>query len=381
MWNICIIGAGKIGSTIATLLAASPHYKVTLADQHAEALQKAGAEGLATMQIAVDDPAALTPRLTGFDAVISAAPFFLTPVIAEAARNADAHYFDLTEDVAGTARVRDLAQEAGTVLMPQCGLAPGFVGMVGAHLAAQFDTLETLSLRVGALPLYPTNALKYNLTWSTDGLINEYLNPCEALVGGQRVSLAPLEDLEGFALDGVDYECFNTSGGLGTLGETLEGKVRRVSYRTIRYPGHRDILRLLLTGLGLERRRDLLKDIFEHALPRTDQDVVVVFCTATGMIDGALREVSFLNKSLSAEVAGKRWSAIQITTAAGVCGVLDMVRSGHLPGRGFIGQEQVDLAAFLKTEFGRYYLPGQVTPLPTPSPRPRSSHGTLQAAE
>jgi saccharopine dehydrogenase-like NADP-dependent oxidoreductase len=381
MWNICIIGAGKIGSTIATLLAASPHYKVTLADQHAEALQKAGAEGLATMQIAVDDPAALTPRLTGFDAVISAAPFFLTPVIAEAARNAGAHYFDLTEDVAGTARVRDLAQEAGTVLMPQCGLAPGFVGMVGAHLAAQFDTLETLSLRVGALPLYPTNALKYNLTWSTDGLINEYLNPCEALVGGQRVSLAPLEDLEGFALDGVDYECFNTSGGLGTLGETLEGKARRVSYRTIRYPGHRDILRLLLTGLGLERRRDLLKDIFEHALPRTDQDVVVVFCTATGMINGALREVSFLNKSLSAEVAGKRWSAIQITTAAGVCGVLDMVRSGHLPGRGFIGQEQVDLAAFLKTEFGRYYLPGQVTPLPTPSPRPRSSHGTLQAAE
>ncbi|MCB1400097.1 MAG: saccharopine dehydrogenase NADP-binding domain-containing protein, partial [Rhodobacteraceae bacterium] len=110
MWNICIIGAGKIGSTIATLLAASPHYKVTLADQHAEALQKAGAEGLATMQIAVDDPAALTPRLTGFDAVISAAPFFLTPVIAEAARNAGAHYFDLTEDVAGTARVRDLAQ-------------------------------------------------------------------------------------------------------------------------------------------------------------------------------------------------------------------------------------------------------------------------------
>ena len=381
MWNICIIGAGKIGSTIATLLAASPHYKVTLADQHAEALQKAGAEGLATMQIAVDDPAALTPRLTGFDAVISAAPFFLTPVIAEAARNADAHYFDLTEDVAGTARVRDLAQEAGTVLMPQCGLAPGFVGMVGAHLAAQFDTLETLSLRVGALPLYPTNALKYNLTWSTDGLINEYLNPCEALVGGQRVSLAPLEDLEGFALDGVDYECFNTSGGLGTLGETLEGKVRRVSYRTIRYPGHRDILRLLLTGLGLERRRDLLKDIFEHALPRTDQDVVVVFCTATGMIDGALREVSFLNKSLSAEVAGKRWSAIQITTAAGVCGVLDMVRSGPLPGRGLIGREQGELAPLLKTQFGRYYLPGQVTPLPTPSPRPRSSHGTLQAAE
>lgn len=381
MWNICIIGAGKIGTTIAALLGASGNYRVTLADQNAAALQAAAAAGTATLQVAADDLGALTARLKGFDAVISAAPFFLTPTIAEAARNAGAHYFDLTEDVAGTARVRDLARDAETVLMPQCGLAPGFVGMVGAHLAAQFDELETLSLRVGALPLYPTNALKYNLTWSTDGLINEYLNPCEALVDGRKVSLAPLEDLEDFALDGVNYECFNTSGGLGTLGETLEGKARRVSYRTIRYPGHRDILRLLLTGLGLERRRDLMKDIFEHALPRTDQDVVVVFCTATGMVDGALREISFLNKSLSTVIDGKRWSAIQITTAAGVTGVVDMVRTGKLPGRGFIGQEQVGLADFLDTEFGRYYLPGQITPLPTPSPRPRSNPGRLQAAE
>ncbi len=378
MWNICIIGAGKIGTTIAALLGASPNYRVTLADQNAEALRAPAAEGLRTLQVAADDMAALTPALKGFDAVISAAPFFLTPTIAEAARNAGAHYFDLTEDVAGTARVRELAAGADTVMMPQCGLAPGFVGMVGAHLAAQFDTLETLSLRVGALPLYPTNALKYNLTWSTDGLINEYLNPCEALVDGRKISLAPLEDLENFALDGVEYECFNTSGGLGTLGETLEGSARRATYRTIRYPGHRDILRLLLTGLGLERRRDLLKDIFEHSLPRTDQDVVVVFCTATGQINGSLREISFLNKSLSHEIGGKVWSAIQITTAAGVTGVVDMVRRGKLPGRGFIGQEQVALADFLATEFGHYYLPGQITPLAAPAPQ--ASLETLRAA-
>lgn len=380
MWNICIVGAGKIGTTIAALLRASSHYRVTLADQSLRALQAPAAEGVATLHVAAHDLAALTATLQGFHAVISAAPYYLTPTIAEAARNAGAHYFDLTEDVAGTARVRDLARDAKTVLMPQCGLAPGFVGMVGAHLAAQFDTLETLSLRVGALPLYPTNALKYNLTWSTDGLINEYLNPCEALVDGRRVSLAPLEDLETFALDGVNYECFNTSGGLGTLGETLEGTARRVSYRTIRYPGHRDILRLLLTGLGLERRRDLLKDIFEHALPHTDQDVVVVFCTATGQIDGMLREVSFLNKSLSATVNGQRRSAIQITTAAGVTGVLELVRTGKLPSRGFVGQEQVTLTEFLATDFGRLYLPGQITPI-APAPLPRSNPGTLQAAE
>ncbi len=361
MWNVCIIGAGKIGAAIAALLGASPNYRVTLADHDAQALR--AVEGFPTLQVAAGDIPALTRALAGFDAVISAAPYFLTPAIAGAAKAAGAHYFDLTEDVAATARVRELAHDAATVLMPQCGLAPGFVGMVGADLAGRFEELETLALRVGALPLYPTNALKYNLTWSTDGLINEYLNPCEALVDGRKVSLAPLEDLETFALDGVEYECFNTSGGLGTLGETLEGRARRVSYRTIRYPGHRDILRLLLTGLGLERRRDLLKEVFEQALPRTDQDVVVVFCTATGRVGGALREVSFLNKSTAREIGGRLWSAIQVTTAAGVTGVVELVRSGRLPGRGFIGQEQVALADFLATEFGRYYMSGQITPL------------------
>ncbi len=87
-----------------------------------------------------------------------------------------------------------------------------------------------------------------------------------------------------------------TSGGLGTLPETLDGKARAVSYRSIRYPGHCDILKMLLHDLGLERRRDLMKEIFESALPRTDQDVVLVYCTARGRINGELREKSLINK-------------------------------------------------------------------------------------
>ncbi len=259
--------------------------------------------------------------------------------------------------------MRELAKDADTVFMPQCGLAPGFVGIAGAHLAAEFDSIDTLSLRVGALPLYPTNALKYNLTWSTDGLINEYCNPCDALVDGHLVKTAPLEDLEILSVDGVDYECFNTSGGLGTLAEQLQGKARSVSYRTIRYPGHRDIIKLLLHDLGLVRRRDVLKDIFETALPRTDQDVVLVYCTATGMINGEFRERSLINKTVAGKVNGTHWGAIQITTAAGITGVVDMVRRGVLAKSGFISQEDVKLTDFLNTEFGRLYTAGDMTAL------------------
>jgi saccharopine dehydrogenase-like NADP-dependent oxidoreductase len=116
-------------------------------------------------------------------------------------------------------------------------------------LAKKFDSLQNLHLRVGALPTYPSNQLKYNLTWSTDGLINEYCNPCEAIVEGQLVQVPPLEELDNFSLDGVDYEAFNTSGGLGTLCDTLAGKVCNLHYRSVRYPGHRDIMKMLLQDL------------------------------------------------------------------------------------------------------------------------------------
>jgi saccharopine dehydrogenase-like NADP-dependent oxidoreductase len=361
-WNICIVGAGKIGQMIATLLKGSPNYSVTVADHDLKALGDIAKMGVATKQIDASDIEGLAQGLKTFDAVISAAPFFLTPNIAQAAQQAGAHYFDLTEDVAATNAVRALAENSKTAFMPQCGLAPGFVGIAGASLAAEFDEIDSLHMRVGALPLFPTNALKYNLTWSTDGLINEYCNPCDAIVNGERVKTAPLEDYEVLGHDGVEYECFNTSGGLGTLPETLEGKARAVSYRSIRYPGHCDILKLLLNDLGLGQRRDLLKEIFEAALPRTDQDVVLVYCTAKGKIDGALREKSLINKSFAREINGQVWSAIQVTTAAGVLGVVDLMRTGVLPSSGFVRQEQVKLSDFLNTEFGRLYRAGDVTP-------------------
>ncbi len=361
VWSVCIIGAGKIGSMIAELLQTSQNYSVTVVDSDLSQLAAFKQAGMGVAQADAANVDALTEVLSEHDAVISAAPFFLTPHIAEAAKRAGTHYFDLTEDVAATEAVRKLAEGAETAFMPQCGLAPGFVGIAGASLAKDFDKLDTLALRVGALPLYPTNALKYNLTWSTDGLINEYCNPCDVIVDGEQVKAAPLEDLDIISVDGVDYECFNTSGGLGTLTETLLGKTRALSYRTIRYPGHCDIIKMLLHDLRLDSRRDLLREVFETALPRTDQDVVLVFCTATGWIDGEYRERSFLNKSLACDVNGTKWGAIQITTAAGVTGVMDLMRQGKLPTKGFVRQEQVNLTDFVKTEFGQYYDKGNLT--------------------
>lgn len=356
MKKILLIGAGKIGSTIAAMLDAAKDFSVTVADASPAALAaiKTGPR-VQVKTLDITDTAALSAALKGQFAVMSALPFHLTAGIAAAAVAEKVHYLDLTEDVASTRRVKELAKTAESALIPQCGLAPGFISIVAADLSRQFDSLNSVRMRVGALPQYPSNALNYNLTWSTDGVINEYCEPCEAIVEGQLRQVQPLGEREEFSLDGVTYEAFNTSGGLGTLCETLEGKVTTLNYKTIRYPGHAAIMKTLVNDLRLRDRRDLLKDILESALPTTLQDVVVVFVTVSGQRGGRLVQDTYAHKVYSQLVDGVMRSAIQITTAAGICTVLDLLASGTLPTRGFVRQEDIALKDFLANRFGCAY--------------------------
>jgi saccharopine dehydrogenase-like NADP-dependent oxidoreductase len=343
---------------IARFLADAGDYDVLVGDMDPSALKRVTAKvDVATEVLDALDRTALVEALQDRDSVISALSFHHNPAVAEAALVAGASYFDLTEDVETTRRVRAIAEEAGPgqVFMPQCGLAPGFISIIANSLTHYFEEVDTVRMRVGALPQFPTGSLKYNLTWSTDGLINEYCNACEAIHDGQRINVLPLEGLEHFSLDGVRYEAFNTSGGLGTLCDTLAGRVRQLNYKTIRYVGHREMMSLLVDELRLCRRRDLLKDILEHAVPITFQDVVVTFCTVTGRREGQLVQTSDARKVYHQTIAGENWSAIQITTAAGICAVLDMHAAGELPQQGFVRQEQVDFNRFIENRFGRYY--------------------------
>ncbi|MCU0733736.1 MAG: saccharopine dehydrogenase NADP-binding domain-containing protein, partial [Hyphomonas sp.] len=200
MKHITIIGAGKIGGAIARMLAETGDYKVTVADRSAEQLGKLDAHpAVEAVELDITDAKALDAALAGQFAVLSAAPFHLTGAIAESAARTATHYLDLTEDVATTRKVEELARGARSAFIPQCGLAPGFISIVANDLTKHFDTLDTVRMRVGALPQYPSNALNYNLTWSTDGLINEYIEPCEAIVEGKLAVVPAMEEREEFS--------------------------------------------------------------------------------------------------------------------------------------------------------------------------------------
>lgn len=359
---VLVLGTGKIGRLVCQLLAESGDYAVTAVDLQAGMAQAAvrDAQGRPyphARGVGADftDPATLVKLGDGQRYIVSCAPFHCNLTIAEAAKVVGAHYLDLTEDVATTKGVMRLAEDASVAFIPQCGLAPGFISIVAAHLAEGMEPLERVHLRVGALPLYPRNRLKYNLTWSTDGLVNEYCNPCEAVVDGRMVMVPALEGVETLTLDGETYEAFNTSGGLGTLADTWLGKVRQADYKTLRYPGHRDLIAFLLEDLRFKDDRDGLKSLLERSVPHTTEDQVLIYVSAVGYLGGSLSERTYAHKMRFRPIGGRVWGAIQVSTASGICAVLDLHAQGRIQQQGLVRQETIAYTDFIANRFGMAY--------------------------
>lgn len=360
--KVMVCGCGRIGEVIATILSDCGDYFVTVVDKNKDQFHRFdGVKNVETKLVDLSNQDDITKAAQGQNFLVSTAPYFLTMGIAHAAHAVGAHYIDLTEDVRTSDAIRKIAEGSQSAFIPQSGLAPGFISILGNHIAQKFDKLDDLRLRVGALAKYPNNAIKYNLSWSTAGLVNEYCHPCNAIVDGELQQVQALEGYEHFTINGANYECFNTSGGLGTLCETYKGKVNSLNYKSVRYPGHLDIMRFLIHDLKMKDKQDVLVELLEDAIPYTNQDAVLIYVEASGMRDGIHSQDTYAIKVYAGEVANKYCSAIQITTAGSACAVIDLVRDGTLPQKGFIKQEDIKFDDFIENRFGRVYAPGEIT--------------------
>ena len=350
MKKILVIGMGKVGSLVGVLL--SKRFEVTGLDKNGPATEV----GFPTIKGDVTDRALLEKLIPDFDAVVSCMPYNLNLAIAETAYQSGKHYFDLTEDVPTTTAIREMAARGSrAVLAPQCGLAPGFIGIVGADLANRFTRLRDIELRVGALPKYPNGLLGYSFTWSPAGVINEYINDCEVIHNGKIKLVPALDGLETINIEGMEFEAFSTSGGLGTMCETYEGKVDTLNYKTIRYPGHGKLMRFLLYELILKDRRELIEEILTEAKPPVQEDVVYVYAVVEGWKNDRIEREEFYRAYSPIKIDGKHWRAISWTTAASIVAVVELVADGKLPQTGFIKQEDIPLADLLATTTGQYF--------------------------
>jgi len=360
MKHIIIAGAGKIGCLIALHLSNSNDYQVTLLDKdfsQADCQRLKGQDHISLEKVDISDAKATNQLLETLnaDAIISCLPFFCNKQIADYANTHQLHYFDLTEDIDTANYIKKLAKNSQVIFMPRCGLAPGFIGLVANHLSENFDNLKAVKLRVGALPINSNNALQYALTWSTDGLINEYANVCEVIKKSKPFVVPALEGLEAIKIDGVSYEAFYTSGGIGNLADLLKGKVKTMSYKTVRYPGHCEKIKFLMNDLMLDEDRKTLKKILESTLPKTYQDVVIIYVSITGDSQGKFIEYNYLNKIYPAEFYGHKWSAMQVTTACSMAAVLDIVMNNEKKFQGYQCQEMISFNQFIDNRFGKLF--------------------------
>lgn len=363
--NVLVLGAGNIGSLISILFSHYPNdYSVVLADRSVKHLDKQLYDSQVITLVELDatneNDLSNVIKKHNINIIVSALPYSLNKLVATIAVNHNAHYFDLTEDVSVKNHLVELGKTAKTVLMPQCGLAPGMINIVGHHLMKQFDVVHDAKLRVGALPQTISNSLRYSLTWSTNGLVNEYGNPCEAVVDGKFVdNLQPLDGIESLLLEGVEYEAFNTSGGLGTLAETWEGQVRNLNYKTLRYPGHAEKIKFLMFDLGLNKKRAILENILEEAIPTTEDDVIVIHSSVNGFANGKFVEKAYTNHVHPQFIVDRMWTGIQVTTAAGACAAVDLMLNHYPTPEGFVGQEAIDFNDFIINRFGVMYAKGE----------------------
>lgn len=348
--RIAVLGLGRVGLLAAELLA-DVGMSVVGVDRYAPS----GPSRVRVRRLDISASDALDEIFSDVDAVLSCLPYNLNIGIAESAHRRRIHYFDLSEDVRTTRRVQELAGDCSVVMIPQCGLAPGFVGIVAAHLAARFDHCRSLRLRVGALPRSPAGLLGYAFNWSPEGVVNEYLNDCDVIEEGQRKWVSPMEWHETIYVNGERLEAFTTSGGLGTMCETYLGEIDNIDYKTLRYPGHVDLMNFFFHELLMRERRELAGQILTYAKPPVDEDVVHLHVAAEGYRNGTLRRDEFVRSYYPRELFGKRRTAIAWTTASSAVAVVEMVRNGDLPQSGFVRQERIPFERYLRTNTGALF--------------------------
>lgn len=301
----------------------------------------------------LSDAKLLRELLKGARVVVDTLPYTLNRSVATIAADLGVAYFNLTEDVENTKYIQSLTSSAP--LVPQCGLAPGMVSIIAQQLTRTFTRVDTIHVRVGALPATQMNHLGYALTWSAAGLVNEYCHPCDVVQQGARTTVPALDGLETITLDGQMFEAAYTSGGIGTLADTWAGSAREVNYKTLRYPGHFGFMRILRDDLRMADYKHLAESWFTQALPRTTEDMVVIAIQVRGVTgdqpDGSITTSTYTERVYST-IHG---TAIQQTTAHGALAVVDAYLNGHLTTAGFVRQEDIPYDAIRASGYSAVY--------------------------
>ena len=369
-----VVGAGMMGSAAAYDMARQPDVlSVTLADADLRRAREVAARinhihgdrKVKAIVLDASNEKSTAHAMEGHDATLSAVPYFLNLGLAKAAIEARCHFADLGGNNTVVRKELALSAEAekrGVAIAPDCGLSPGMASILGGELVNRLGgRADALRLYVGGLPERPVPPFHYQLVFSVEGLINEYVEPARILRKGKLVTIEPLTEPEEFHMDGFSpLVAFQTSGGTSTLPESFEGRVGECFEKTLRYPGHFDLL-CELKALGLfsgEKMkignvqiapRALMSKVFEGKFASKGPDVCIMRLEAhesvrtpgvRGLLGGRLKGRVATFTLVDHYDPKTDMSAMMRTTAFPASIVTQMLASGAISKRGAVLQER-----------------------------------------
>ena len=364
--RVLVAGSGGIGRAVALMLRelGELDVDVILADAIAEQAESAAAfvsDG-ATAGGSVEPlvlpwegtTPALEKALDSADIILDCLPGGQAPRVAGWALKHGLHYANLTEYVAETNQILEMSQNAETGFALQCGLAPGFVNVLGMAAYSAFcerhgvERIDSLKMRVGAVTRNAESPHFYGFTWSPIGVATEYVKPAIVVRDWKTTTVPSLEEVQTLRIDGIAYEEATTSGGAADLPDALAGKVRHLDYKTLRYPGHWSWVKRQLDAIG--DVPDVIRQLQERmqsAVPSVRDDLVVIYAAAEGRDrSGARHRIDEAYRVTPMHVNGKYLRAIQSTTAAGLAECARMLLTGNI--RGPLLQSEISPSDYLR---------------------------------
>jgi lysine 6-dehydrogenase len=352
-----VIGAGMMGSAAAYDVATRNHAdEVVLADINVEtAVRSARAIGANVKPLRLDanNTSDVLKAMEECHVLISAVSYSVNYSLARAAIQAGVHMCDLggNNDIVEKQLTLDSeAQRRGVTIIPNCGLAPGLINILAVSGAEEFDELDSIHLRVGGLPQHPRPPLNYQIVFSVEGLINEYIEQAEIISGGKLVRVDGMSGLEEIVFPEPfgAMEAFNTSGGISTLTNHFNGRVNTLDYKTIRYKGHCEKFKTLLdlgfatnepimVGGSVKTHREFFTDLLRKKLDSADTDLVLARTSISGR-HGSVRR-TLVYECIDYYDDATKMTAMMRTTAFPTSIIAQMLARGQVTKRGVMPPE------------------------------------------
>jgi lysine 6-dehydrogenase len=357
--KILVLGAGRMGyGAVYDLVHNSPEVsEITVADADSakaeEVTKKIDSPKLSAIQLDVTNYERTVSVMHDHDSAISCVNYWYNAELSQIAIETLTNFCDLGGNnyvVDKQLALDEKAKQAAINIIPDCGLAPGMVSILAMHGARKFDEIEEIHIRVGGLPQEPKTSLKYQLVFSVEGLINEYIEKARVIRNGEITEVESMTECESLSFEYFpELEAFQTSGGTSTLPDTFLGKIKELDYKTIRYAGHCDKFKTMI-DLGLcsseeievdgknIKPRKVFGELLQKHLPADEPDYVLIRLEFVGKKDGETHPLRYDIVDKFDEQTGL--SAMMRTTSFPASIIAQMMAKGEVLMRGATPQEK-----------------------------------------